>query len=151
MAQRTTWSAGQVLAQAEGSIGTTVRQAVANYYKGHDLDTAEAIRSAGSATEAGQLVTAIRQGRVTEVAMVAVSAALGVVGGALAQKAVNNAAIKGVPIVTPLGALPVLAGVALPISLSGRSMLAAGGLSYIAGAALYRLLTAPPAAAQEGP
>lgn len=46
MAQNNTWSAGQVLAQAEGSIGTTVRTAVANYYKGHDLDTAQAIRRA---------------------------------------------------------------------------------------------------------
>ena len=146
MAQNTTWSAGQVLAQAEGSIGTTVRAAVANYYKGHDLDTAQTIRRASTDTEAGQLVTAIRQGRVTEVAMVAVSAALGVVGGALAQKAVNNAAVKGVPAVTPLGVLPTVAGMALPISLSGRSMLAAGGLSYIAGAALYRLLTAQPEA-----
>ena len=146
MAQRTTWSAGQVLAQAEGSIGTTVRTAVANYYKGHDLDTAQAIRRADTDTEAGQLVTAIRQGRVTEVAMVAVSAALGVISGALAQKAVNNAAIKGVPAVAPLGVLPTVAGLALPISLSGRSMLAAGGLSYITGAALYRLLTAQPEA-----
>ena len=146
MAQNTTWSAGQVLAQAEGSIGTTVRAAVANYYKGHDLDTAQAIRRARTDTEAGELVTAIRQGRVTEVAMVAVSAALGVIGGALAQKAVNNAAIKGVPAVAPLGVVPTVAGLALPISLSGRSMLAAGGLSYITGAALYRLLTAQPEA-----
>ena len=144
MAQRTTWSAGQVLAQAEGSIGTTVRTAVANYYRGHDLDTAQAIRRADTDTEAGKLVTAIRQGRVTEVAMVAVSAALGVVGGALAQKAVNNAAVKGVPAVTPLGVLPTVAGMALPISLSGRSMLAAGGLSFAAGAALYKMITAPP-------
>lgn len=145
MVQRTTWSAGQVLAQAEGSIGSSMRRAVADYYQGYDFDAGQAIRSAETATEAAQIVTAIRQGRVAEVAMVAVSAALGVVGGALAQKAVNNAAIKGVPIVTPLGALPVIAGAALPISLSGRSMLAAGGLSYIAGATLYRLLTAPPA------
>ena len=110
MAQQPTWSSGQVLAQAEGSIGTAVRAAVANYYKGHDLDTAQTIRRAQTDTEAGQLVTAIRQGRVTEVAMVAVSAALGVLGGALAQKAVNNAAIKGVPVVTPLGVVPAVAG-----------------------------------------
>ena len=144
MAQQPTWSSGQVLAQAEGSIGTAVRAAVANYYQGHDLDTAQTIRRAQTDTEAGQLVTAIRQGRVTEVAMVAVSAALGVLGGALAQKAVNNAAIKGVPVVTPLGVVPAVAGMALPISLSGRSMLAAGGLSYITGAVLYKMLTAQP-------
>jgi len=144
MAQNTIWTSGQVLGQAEGSIGTSVRAAVANYYKGHDLDTARAIRRAHTETEAGELVTAIRQGRVTEVAMVAASAVLGVIGGALAQKAVNNAAIKGVPLVTPLGAVPALAGVALPISLSGRSMLAAGGLSYITGAVLYKMLTAQP-------
>ena len=41
MAQKTSWSAGQVLAQAEGSIGTTLRVAVANYYKGQDLGTAQ--------------------------------------------------------------------------------------------------------------
>ena len=69
MAQQPTWSSGQVLAQAEGSIGTAVRAAVANYYQGHDLDTAQTIRRAQTDTEAGQLVTAIRQGRVTEVAM----------------------------------------------------------------------------------
>lgn len=140
MTQQTTWSAGQVLAQAEGSIGTSVRVAVANYYKGHDLNTAQTIRRADTDTEAARVVTAIRQGRVHEVMMVAASAALGAITGALSQKAVNNATVGGVPPVTALGAVPTVAGMALPISLSGRSMLAAGGLSYITGAMIYNML-----------
>lgn len=140
MAQKTSWSAGQVLAQAEGSIGTTVRVAVANYYKGQDLGTAQAIRKVDTDTEAAALVGAIRQGRVHEVLMVATSAALGVITGALSQKAVSNTTVKGVPPVTALGVVPAIAGLAAPISLSGRSMLAAGGLSYITGAVLYSML-----------
>lgn len=140
MAPKTSWSAGQVLAQAEGSIGTTVRAAVANYYKGHDLNTAQTIRRVETDTEAAKYVTAIRQGRVHEVVMVAASAALGAITGALSQKAVNNATVGGVPPVTALGAVPTVAGMALPISLSGRSMLAAGGLSYITGAMIYSML-----------
>ena len=140
MAPKTSWSAGQVLAQAEGSIGTTVRVAVANYYKGQDLGTAQAIRKVDTDTEAAALVTAIRQGRVHEVLMVASSAVLGAVAGALSQKAVSNATVKGVPPVAVLGAVPAIAGLAAPISLSGRSVLAAGGLTYITGAIIYSML-----------
>ncbi|MBZ5709386.1 hypothetical protein [Nannocystis pusilla] len=147
MAQKTSWSAGQVLAQAEGSIGTTLRVAVANYYKGQDLGTAQAIRKVDTDTEAAALVTAIRQGRVHEVLMVASSAALGVIAGALSQKAVSNTTVGGVPPVTALGAVPTIAGLAAPISLSGRSMLAAGGLSYITGAVIYSMLAPKPEAA----
>lgn len=147
MAQKTSWSAGQVLAQAEGSIGTTLRVAVANYYKGQDLGTAQAIRKVDTDTEAAALVTAIRQGRVHEVLMVATSAAMGAIAGALSQKAVSNATVGGVPPVTALGAVPTIAGLAAPISLSGRSMLAAGGLSYITGAVIYSMLAPKPEAA----
>ena len=133
-------SAGQVLAQAEGSIGTTLRVAVKNYYQGHDLGTAQAIRKADTDTEAAALVTAIRQGRVHEVLMVASSAVLGAIAGALSQKAVNNATVKGVPPVAILGAVPAITGLAAPISLSGRSVLAAGGLTYITGAIIYSML-----------
>ena len=143
MVQRTTWSAGQVLAQAEGSIGTTLRVAVGNYYKGQDLGTAQTIRDADSDTDAAAIVTAIRRGRPQEVLMIAASAALGAISGALAQKTVNNATIKGVPPVTVLGVVPAIAGLALPVSLSGRAVLAAGGLTYITGAVLYSMLTQP--------
>jgi hypothetical protein len=140
MAQRTSWSAGQVLAQAEGSIGTTVRAAVADYYKGKDMSTAMTIRDAPTVTEAARIVGAMRQGRVHEVLMVATSAVLGAIAGALSQKAVNNATVKGVPPVSALGAVPAITGLAAPISLSGRSMLAAGGLTYITGAVIYKML-----------
>jgi hypothetical protein len=76
--------------------------------------------------------------------MVAVSAALGVIGGVAHAEGVNNAAIKRRAGGEPLGVVPTIAGLALPISLSGRSMLTAGGLSYITGAVLYNLLTAQP-------
>jgi hypothetical protein len=140
MTQKTSWSAGQVLAQAEESIGTTLRTAVANYYKGKDMSTAMTIREAPTSTEAAKIVTAMRQGRAHEVLMIASSAVLGAVSGALTQKALNNATVKGVPPVSVLGAVPAVTGVAARISLSGRSMLATGGLSYITGALIYSML-----------
>lgn len=147
MARRTGRTAGEVLAQAEGSIGTTVRKAVDDHYRGLDLSTAQAIRGASTDTEAAKIITAIRQGRVTEVLMIAASAASGAVAGAVIQRAVNNATIGGVPAAGALGVVPVLAGLAAPISLSGRAVLAAGGLTYIAGTALYNVLTRPAAEA----
>ena len=144
MSRKTGRSSGEVLAQAEGSIGTTVRRAVNDHYRGLDLSTAQAIRRAGSDTEAAKIITAIRQGRVHEVLMIAASAASGAVAGAVIQKAVNNATIAGAPAAGALGVVPVLAGLAAPISLTGRAVLAAGGLTYIAGTALYNVLTKPP-------
>ena len=38
----------------------------------------------------------------------------------------------------------MIAGLAAPISLSGRAILTAGGLTYITGAVLYNLLTRQP-------
>lgn len=140
MAQRTSWSAGQVLAQAEGSIGTTVRAAVADYYKGRDLSTAQTIRHAETDTEAARYVTAMRQGRLPEVVSVAASAVLGAIVGALAQKAVDNATVSGVPPVAALGLVPTVAGMALPLSLSGRSMLTTWGMTYATGAVMYKML-----------
>ncbi len=144
MSRRTGRSSGEVLAQAEGSIGNTVRRAVNDHYRGLDLSTAQAIRRAGNDTEAAKIITAIRQGRVHEVLMIAASAASGAVAGAVIQKAVNNATIAGAPAAGALGVVPVLAGLAAPISLTGRAVLAAGGLTYIAGTALYNVLTRPP-------
>jgi len=130
-----------VLAQAEESIGTSLRHAVNNHYKGLDLSTAQAIRSARDDTEATKIITAIRQGRATEVLMIAASAASGAVSGVLAQKAVNNATVGGAPAASALGMVPVIAGLAAPISLSGRAILTAGGLTYMTGALIYNLLT----------
>lgn len=130
-----------MLAQAEESIGASLRHAVNNHYRGLDLSTAQAIRTARDDTEAAKIITAIRQGRATEVLLIAASAASGVVSGALSQKAVNNATVGGAPAASALGMLPVIAGLAAPISLSGRAILTAGGLTYITGAVLYNLLT----------
>ncbi len=132
-------TSGQVLAQAETSIGATVRVAVANYYNGLDLDTAQAIRQADNETEAAELVAAIRRGRVSDVLSVAVLASLGAVAGAVSQKAVNNASVRGIPLVAPLGMVPAAVGVAAPLSLSLRSVLTAGGVSYMVGAAIYQM------------
>ncbi len=133
-----------MLAQAEESIGASLRHAVNNHYKGLDLSTAQAIRTARDDTEASKIITAIRQGRATEVLLIAASAASGVVSGVLSQKAVNNATVGGAPAASALGVLPVIAGLAAPISLSGRAILTAGGLTYITGAVLYNLLTKQP-------
>ena len=130
-----------MLAQAEESIGMSLRHAVNNHYRGLDLSTAQAIRSARDDTEATKIITAIRQGRATEVLMIAASAASGAVSGVLAQKAVNNATVGGAPAASALGMVPVIAGLAAPISLSGRAILTAGGLTYMTGALIYNLLT----------
>jgi hypothetical protein len=130
-----------VLAQAEESIGASLRHAVNNHYRGLDLSTAQAIRTARDDTEAAKIITAIRQGRATEVLLIAASAASGVVSGVLTQKAVNNTTVGGAPAASVLGVVPVVAGLAAPISLSGRAILTAGGLTYITGAVIYNLLT----------
>ncbi len=139
-----------MLAQAEESIGTSLRHAVNNHYKGLDLSTAQAIRKADDDTEAAKIITAIRRGRATEVLMIAASAASGVVSGVLAQKAINNATVGGAPAAGALGLVPVVAGLAAPLSLSGRAVLTAGGLTYMTGAIIYNLLTqqAAPAPAE---
>jgi len=135
-------TAGEMLSQSEGSIGTAIRSAVADYYRGQDLATAQTIRSARSDTEATQIVQAMRQGRVVEVAMVAGVATLGVVAGAVLQKALGNPAVGGVSPIGALGLVTTLAGMVAPIGLPGRAALAAGGLTYMAGATLYHQLTA---------
>lgn len=127
-------------AEGGGSVRSAVQNAVVGYYQGHDLSTAQAIRRAQTDTEAAEMMTAIRQGRLLEVLLVGGSAAIGAIAGALAQRAVGNFAIKGVPVAAPVGAAPAVAGMVLPLSLSGRSMLAAGGLSFTAGAAVYRMV-----------
>jgi ABC-type enterochelin transport system permease subunit len=137
MADRQYFTAGEMLAQSEGSIGTALRSAVSDYYKGRDMDTAQTIRSAHTDTEASQVVRAMRQGRVIDVVMVAGMAGAGVVAGALLQKMLGNPSVAGVSPVGALGLVTTIAGFVAPIGLPGRAALAAGGLAYMAGATLY--------------
>ena len=137
MANRQFMSAGEMLAQSEGSIGTALRSAVKDYYSGRDLDTAQTIRSAQSDTEASQVVRAMRQGRVIDVVMVAGMAGAGVVAGALLQRMLGNPSVAGVSPVGALGLVTTIAGLVAPIGLPGRAALAAGGLAYMAGVTLY--------------
>lgn len=143
MATRQFSSAGEMLSQSEGSIGTAIRSAVSDYYRGRDLDTAQTIRSADSDTEATQIVLAMRRGRVIDVAMVAGVATLGVAAGALLQKALGNPSVSGVSPVGALGLLTAVAGLVAPLGLPGRAALTAGGLTYLAGATLYNQLVPP--------
>lgn len=133
-----------MLSQAEGSIGTTVRHAVANHYNGLDMSTAQAIREAKTVTDATVIIRAIRQGRVHEVLAIAASCVSGAIGGVLTQKALNNAEVAGAPAASVLGVVPAIAGLAAPVSLSGRAILTAGGLTYITGTVIYNLLTRQP-------
>lgn len=143
MANRQFMSAGEMLSQSEGSIGTALRSAVTDYYKGRDMDTAQTIRSAQSDTEASLVVRAMRQGRMVDVVMVAGMAGAGVVAGALLQKALGNPSVAGVSPVGALGLVTTVAGLVAPIGLPGRAALAAGGLAYLAGATLYNQVVPP--------
>jgi hypothetical protein len=137
-------SSGEVLSQADRSIGAALRHAVDNHYNGEDLGTAQEIRKADTDTDAAVIIKAIRQGRPHEVLAIAVSAASGAIGGVLTQKAINNAEIGGTPAASVLGVVPTIAGLAAPVSLSGRAILTAGGLTYITGTFIYNLLTRQP-------
>ena len=136
-------SSGEMLGRAEGSIGSTLRHAVDNHYNGLDLSTAQAIRTARTDTDAAEIIRAIRQGRAHEVLAIALSCASGAIGGVLTQKAINNAEVAGTPAASVLGVVPAIAGLAAPVSLSGRAILTAGGLTYITGTFIYNLLTGP--------
>lgn len=140
MAQQEYATSGQILAQAERSIGTAMKSAMITHYEGTDLDKAQAIREAMSDEEAARMVTELRRGRAIEVLMVAGSAIAGVVAGALSQKLVGNFTIKKVPPASALGLVPAGIGLAAPVGLAGRSALAAGGLGYATGAVLYSLM-----------
>lgn len=143
MRKRKYWMAGETLAQAEKSIGKTMGRSVREFYDGHDLSTVHAIRDPEkSDTEAAELVTAIRRGRVVDVALVAGSAVAGVVAGAFFQHATGNPELGGVSPIAALGAVPALAGLVAPVGLTGRAVLTTGGVSYAAGATLYhRIVT----------
>lgn len=132
-----TWSAGEMLGNAENSIGTVMRTAVDDYYKGQDLDTAQAIRGAASDTEARIMITAMRQGRWQDLVLVAGVTTVGAVMGATIQRFLNDPRVQGVSPVALLGFISVIAGLAAPVSVVGRAALVAGGATYAAGAQLF--------------
>jgi len=118
----TSMSSGEMMGNAERSLGTALNSAVATYYDGQDMQTAQTIRAAQSDSEATDIVRAMRQGRAIDTLMIAASAASGAVAGALLQRTLGN---------------PMLAGLAAPLGLPGRAALVAGGATYLAGAQIY--------------
>ncbi len=137
MMSRQGWTAGEMLAQAEGSIGSVLNNAVNNYYQGRDLDTAQSIRQARSDTEATKIVTAMRRGRWQDLAAIATVAGLGVGMGAILQGLLDNPRIAGVSPVGALGLATVIAGLAAPVGVPGRAALVAGGTTYMLSAQMY--------------
>ena len=133
----TSMSSGQMMGNAERSLGTALNSAVATYYNGQDMQTAQTIRAAQSDSEATDIVRAMRQGRAIDTLLIAGSAASGVVAGAVLQRKLGNPTMYGVSPVGGLGLLTMLAGLAAPLGLPGRAALVAGGATYLAGAQLY--------------
>ena len=130
-------SSGDVLASANRSLGTTMKTAVATYYQGQDMQTAQTIREAATVSEATDIVRAMRQGRAIDTLMVGASAASGAVAGALLQRTLGNPTMFGASPVGGLGLLTMAAGLAAPLGLPARAALVAGGATYLAGAQLY--------------
>ena len=133
----TSMSSGEMMGNAERSLGTALNSAVATYYDGQDMQTAQTIRAAQSDSEATDIVRAMRQGRAIDTLMIAASAASGAVAGALLQRTLGNPTLYGVTPVGGLGLLTMLAGLAAPLGLPGRAALVAGGATYLAGAQIY--------------
>lgn len=133
----TSMSSGEMMGNAERSLGTALNSAVATYYDGQDMQTAQTIRAAQSDSEATDIVRAMRQGRAIDTLMIAASAASGAVAGALLQRTLGNPTLYGVSPVGGLGLLTMLAGLAAPLGLPGRAALVAGGATYLAGAQIY--------------
>jgi len=126
-----------MLAQAEGSLGGVLKNAVDNYYQGRDLDTAQAIRHARSDTEATALVTAMRRGRWQDLAGIAGVAGVGVGMGALLQSLLKDPRFFNVSPVALLGLVSIAIGLVAPVGVPGRAALVAGGTTYAMGAQLY--------------
>lgn len=133
------WTAGEMLGNAESSIGTVMRAAVADYYKGLDLDTAQAIRRAPTDTEAQHIIAAMRRGRWQDLIAVGVFAGAGVASGAALQRFLDDPRVKGVSPVALLGFLTVALGLAIPAGVVTRAGLVAGGAAYVAGAQMFGL------------
>jgi len=131
------WSAGEMLGNAEVSIGTVMRVAVYDYYRGLDLDTAQAIRRAPTDTDAQAIIAAMRHGRWQDLVAVGLFAGAGVASGAAIQRFLDDPRVKGVSPVALLGFLTVALGLAAPVGLVTRAGLVAGGAAYIAGAQMF--------------
>ncbi len=131
------WTAGEMLGQAEGSIGSFMRKSVQSYYQGHDLSTAQDIRTAANDTEAAKIITAMRHGRWQDVAMVAGFSTVGVVMGGLIQNWLNNPKYMHVSPVALLGAVVAVAGLAAPIGVVGRATLVTGGATFATSAQAF--------------
>lgn len=131
------WTAGEMLAQAEGSIGGVIKTAVNNYYHGRDLDTAQAIRSARTDTDAMAMVTAMRRGRWQDLLGIAAVTGAGVGMGILLQSVLGDPRFYGVSPVAAMGAVSVVAGLVAPVGVPGRAALVAGGVTYAMSAQLY--------------
>lgn len=136
----TPMTSGERLARAEARVGGTLR-AMVRAHEDEDRDNAAAIRLAATELEAAEIVAAIRRGRPLTVLLVGGCAIAGAATGALAQKAVDNYKVKGVPVMAPLGVATSAVGVFTPLSFSWRSMLAAAGLSFATGAVIYSKTT----------
>lgn len=135
--RRNSWTAGEMLAQAEGSIGSVLNTAVKNYYQGRDLDTAQTVRQAYSDTDAATIITAMRRGRWEDVAGVAGVATLGIVAGTFLQSWLNDPRVYRISPVALLGMITVAVGFAAPVGLPGRAALVAGGATYAVSAQLF--------------
>ncbi|HRI09206.1 MAG TPA: hypothetical protein PKW35_15395 [Nannocystaceae bacterium] len=132
-----TRSAGQVMAAAEAGEGEgwgVVLDRTSN--AAADVAYARRIR-AGTEEEAGQLVATLRRGSTLGALGVGLSTALGALGGALAQKAIDNFGVKGIPASAPAGAVVATLGTLAPLSAHTRHSLVAGGTAWVAGSMLY--------------
>lgn len=126
-----------MLNEAEGSIGAFVKNAVDEYYKGRNVDTAQAIRRANTDTEAAEIIGAMRRGRWQDLVGVAGVCSLGVASGAMIQHFLNDPRVMRVSPVALLGLITSAIGLWAPVGVAGRAALVAGGLTYATSAQMY--------------
>ena len=129
-----TRSSGEVLAAAEGAGWVEVLDRHQN--EPQDSEIARRIKGAGD-PEGAQIVAGVRRGTTLGAVAVGVSTALGAVGGALAQKAMDNYGVRGIPVSAPAGAVVATLGALAPFSAHTRHALVAGGTAWVAGTVLY--------------
>ena len=134
---------GESLRGTERRLGTTMRTIVRNYYKGTDLDTAQAIRQAESDTAAAEIVEHLRRGQASDVLLLALSAAAGAGVGMVVQRSLD-VRIGPVPPLAAAGALTVAGAAAMDVSLLARAFFAVGGDAYAAGSLAYTSLVPRP-------
>lgn len=129
-----TQSAGEVMAAAEGA--GWVDLVIRDPNKAEDVELARQIRS-GTEEEGVQLVASLRRGTKLGALGVGLSTTLGAISGALAQKALDNFGVKGIPASAPAGAAVATLGTLAKFSASTRHSLVAGGTAFVAGSMLY--------------